>query len=178
MPTSLSRPTRLLVGVAAAAKELGISREALAQNVREGIVPNHGTAARAKIDIEEARAIREGTLQPERRGREFQSATPQLSQLQKMRMAVEATRVQKAKIQIAELEGRLVNRAEVEAAIFGAARDLRQALLALSARLAGDLAGLSEPTACRALLDRNVRATLDDFTAALRARNWQSNDAA
>lgn len=66
----------------------------------------------------------------------------------------------KLQLEIDKEEGRLIERAEVRAAVMTGSRMLRDALLGLPARLAGDLAGMTDAGEIRALLDRHIRDQL------------------
>ena len=66
----------------------------------------------------------------------------------------------KLQIEIDKEENRLVERTAVRAAVMDGSRMLRDALLGLPARLAGDLAGMTDAGEIRALLDRHIRDQL------------------
>lgn len=175
------------VSLREAARQLGVTHPTISRQIRGGIIPNHGTLQRPLVNVEEARQAREATLLPEKRDNwkarepvrpiEAASAPAEPSELQKARLATEQARGRKAQIELAQLEGRLLDRAEVHATVFGCARALRAALLALSGRIASDLASLTEPAAVRARLDAAHRALLDDFVTALRAEGVEEEAA-
>jgi hypothetical protein len=73
----------------------------------------------------------------------------------------EAAEAQIAKLRLAQMRGELIERAEVKRAAFAVLRTMRDQLLAVPARLAPLLAAEADPSACYALLDRELRQMLE-----------------
>lgn len=84
------------------------------------------------------------------------------------RTAREGYQAALARIQYEERTGQLVNRAEVHEVMMGAARQLRDVLLRLGDRIAGEVAGLSDPADCARVINREHRAALEALSEAFR----------
>ncbi len=74
-----------------------------------------------------------------------------------------------AELKLAELAGTLVQRAQVDRMLFGAARTMRDQMLALPPRLAATLAPMSDPKAIELRIADEVRVALRAFAQQLRA---------
>jgi len=90
---------------------------------------------------------------------------PGLVSAQTAHKALQAKRLE---LEIAKEEGRLVERVEVRSAVMTASRLLRDAMLGLPSRLAGDLAGMTDAVEIRDLLDRHIRDHLATLTESLK----------
>ncbi|MEO5811563.1 MAG: hypothetical protein ABIU96_04005 [Rhodanobacter sp.] len=82
-----------------------------------------------------------------------------------------ATRERMAKARLAELElaeksGNLVRRDEVEAAVFGLARQAQDALVSIADRLSTQLAAEADPSRVHALLSEEVTRVMQQIAAA------------
>lgn len=75
----------------------------------------------------------------------------------------ERHRARKLELQNAQLEGSLISRADVTDTVFRVLADLRVALMAVSVRLAPNLAGLSDQKAIARLIEDDLRQTLTAF---------------
>lgn len=73
------------------------------------------------------------------------------------------------RLQIARERSELVDRGEVDAAYMTAGRALRDAMLALPARVAQEVVGMTDVVAVRRVLDARVREALDALAGALEA---------
>lgn len=71
-----------------------------------------------------------------------------------------AARAAKAELELAEQRGQLVRAADVQSATFKVWRGVRDAIVAIPARLAAQLAGEPDAGRCGALLDQELRAAL------------------
>ena len=82
------------------------------------------------------------------------------------------------RLQIARERGELVERSEVDAAYMTAGRALRDAMLALPARVAQEVVGLTDVVEVRRVLDARVREALDALATALSADDTEDQAAA
>ena len=76
----------------------------------------------------------------------------------------EAALASMAELELAQMEGRLVDVSEVETALATKIRGVRDALLLLPDRLAAILAAESDPRKLRARMDEELRLVLDGLT--------------
>lgn len=74
-----------------------------------------------------------------------------------------------AELKLAELSKSLVQRAAVDRVLFGAARVMRDQMLALAPRLAATVAPLSDPKTIELKIADEVRVALRAFAQQLRA---------
>lgn len=89
----------------------------------------------------------------------------------------EAAEAEMAQMRLAEMAGQLVKRSEVDAAVFAAARALRDSMHNCSRRIAAEVAGL--PAAeCEVIIDREHRALLEDMAQVLAAQLGPAADPA
>jgi hypothetical protein len=51
-----------LVGVSEAARQIGVHKSTISRQVRDGIIPNHGTEMAPLVDVEEAKRARDRGL--------------------------------------------------------------------------------------------------------------------
>lgn len=79
---------------------------------------------------------------------------------EKSRARREAAEAQIAEMKEAEMRGRMLPRAEVEAAVFKISRALRDGLMNCSRRLAADVAPLTSAEECEEIIEREHRALL------------------
>ena len=165
-----------LTSVREAARALGVSHSTISRQVASGIIPNRGTAERPLIDVEEARAARAAHLYEGRQGshagrmvgddhvaEDGPEAPAQAPDYRRARTAGEIYRAKLAELDYFERVGKLIDQAEVSAALFTAARVLRDKLQALAGRLAGELATVSDPAVVRTTLDAAFRGLLEDL---------------
>ena len=92
-----------------------------------------------------------------------------LGTLLDFRTKTEASKALKARIEVDQLRGMVLERAQVEDTIFQAMRVTRDQLRVLPGKLAPQLAYLETPEACRALLEREIRTLLDDLSRRFRS---------
>ena len=165
------QPNKLLT-VAQYARHAGIHRSTVSRQVRAGVIPNHAPAGkRPLIDAAEADAARAAGLDHGKRrvrakaGAKAASARPADGDLPLAAPTFSDARTQREQAQagLAELNletraGRLVNRAAVEAAAFEAGKILRERILAVPVRLAGEIVTIVRDGAG----DREVAGLLGD----------------
>lgn len=82
------------------------------------------------------------------------------------------------RLQIARQRGELVSRAEVDEAYMTAGRAVRDAMLALPARVAQEIVGMTDPIAVKRVLDQRVREAMDALAAALEGDDEEVSAAA
>lgn len=80
-----------------------------------------------------------------------------------------------AEIKEAELKGRYVDKSAVDRATFEAARGLRDALTNCSRRMAAEVATLSTPGDCEAVIAKELRHLLETFVQQLSAKATNTN---
>jgi len=85
----------------------------------------------------------------------------------------EAAEASIAELKLAELSGSLVQRDSVDRMLFGAARTMRDQMLALAPRLAASLAPMSDPKAIELKIADEVRVALRAFAQQLRAGGFE-----
>jgi len=177
-----------LVGVRAAARELGLNASTISRNVKDGIIPNHGTEAEPLIDVDEARAARDFHLDPSKRGNAAglmlgegdedaggsgeigggetvsPGADPKLRQARTAREGYEAMM---ARLRYEQAAGLLIRRDEVERQLVDASRTVRDALQRLGAKLAPELAAISDPAEVQRLINEAHRSVLEGLANAL-----------
>lgn len=149
---SKGEPDKLLT-VAQYARHAGIHRSTVSRQVAAGVIPNNAAPGkRPMIDAAEADAARAAGLDHGKRrirrqaGAKSASASPNDGDLALAPPTFSDARTQREQAQagLAELNletraGRLVNRAAVEAAAFEAGKILRERILAVPVRLAGEI---------------------------------------
>jgi|SRR5262245_30824789 len=140
-----------VVGIREAARALNLSPSTLSRQVSDGKIPNRGTADAPKVSLAEVQKAREDNLDASQQ----RASQPSYAE---HRATLEATKAQKAALELAGMLGQTVARAEVEEAIATAARELRDALLRRWRTLAVELEGLSAR-------EIEARGTLSDETA-------------
>jgi hypothetical protein len=131
-----------VVGIREAATALEVAASTISRQVKNGIIPNRGSAFAPKVSISEARTARAERLDPaQRRPPQIQAAavTPGYNT---HRTAHEETKAKKAALELAQMQGDLVARAEVEDFLATVARQFRDKLLHRWRTLAVELEGL------------------------------------
>jgi hypothetical protein len=82
----------------------------------------------------------------------------------------EAAEAEIAEIKLAELAGKYLLKADVDAAVFEIARALRDGLTNCARRIAGDVAGLADAGQCEEVIEREHRALLESMAHAFEAQ--------
>ena len=72
-----------------------------------------------------------------------------------------------AEIKAAELAGKYVDKSVVERAVYEAARGLRDGMTSAARRLSAEVAALSAPGECEAVIAQEMRHLLDSFSRQL-----------
>ena len=90
----------------------------------------------------------------------------------------EAAEASLAEMKEAEMRGKLVDKAEVDAAIFEIARAMRDGLTNCAKRIAAEVLGLASADACEAVIEREHRALLQNMTHQIVARLGAPTEAA
>ncbi len=106
-------------------------------------------------------AIENGIAEPPA-GASAEPPRPGLTTAATAHKAIQARLLQ---LELDERTGRVIERAAVTNILHGAARELRDALLALPARLKGELASMTDPAEIQRTLDRHVRELLTGVQA-------------
>lgn len=82
----------------------------------------------------------------------------------------EAAEAEISEIKLAEMAGKYLLKADVDAAVFGIVRALRDGLTNCALRIAGDVAGLADAGACEAVIEREHRQLLESMSHAFGAQ--------
>jgi len=82
----------------------------------------------------------------------------------------EAAEAEIAEIKLAELAGKYLLKADVDAAVFGIVRALRDGMTNCALRIAGDVVGLADAGACEAVIEREHRQLLENLVHAFNAQ--------
>jgi hypothetical protein len=175
-----------LVGVSECARQLEVDKSTISRNVRDSIIPNHGTDEAPLVYVSEARRCREAFLDPSKRGNHAgrlagedapagdaggdAEQDPPASALRDAKTDLAESQAKLAKIQLEERQGLLGKRAEFEATGFDAGRTLRDGLLVMCDEVAPDLARLDRSDAVAEFLRAEVLKRLEQFAATFRAR--------
>jgi hypothetical protein len=75
----------------------------------------------------------------------------------------EAAEAQISRHKLAEMRGESVNKSEIEAAIFGISRAIRDGLTNCSSRIAADVAMLTTADTCKTVIDREHRTLMNNM---------------
>lgn len=124
-----------LVTVTGAAAELTLNKSTVSRQVRALGLPLYG----GKFSLSAYKAAREESLDP---GQQRAAATQSASTYQAHRTDLERTKAIKAGIELAQLQGSLLDRRAVEDFLATAAREMREAMTRRWRTLAAELAGL------------------------------------
>jgi hypothetical protein len=82
----------------------------------------------------------------------------------------EAAEAKMAEMKEAEMRGKYLVKAEVDAAIFEVARAMRDGLNNCARRIAADVAGMDQSAECEAVIDREHRALLENMSHRLSSK--------
>lgn len=155
----------------AAAEKLGLNKSTVSRQLRKfGL-----TRVDGKVDLPAYEAARARDLNPlmaratqdEEPEPEFRQPAPPAAPrgLQGAATAHKALQAKLLQMELDERQGKLVSRAAVNRRLFIASRMLRDVLLALPSRLAGELAAMSDAGEVRVRIDQEMRTALGNFAA-------------
>lgn len=187
-----------LVGVRAAARELGVNPSTISRQIKAGIIPNHGTDAAPAVNVAEARAARASHLDPSKRGNsagvllgdrgaagddlegdfgggENSASEPRSpgdggASYRSTKTAREGYLAMLAKLEFEKKSGAVISRAEVERALVDVTRTIRDALLRLGDRLAPDLVNVSDPAVIAKAINEAHRELLARLSGVLQQK--------
>ncbi len=166
-----------LINAGELANILGVSRQAVQKAQRTGRLSAIGgkfdptvakiqwetnrrrRPARPKEPAGEAAQVRNGGQSPSGEGSGYWVSKTR-------RETAEAS---KSELELAKMAGTLVLRAEIDRTLFGAARVMRDQMLALAPRLAATLAPISDPAVIERRIDAEIRVALAAFAQQVRA---------
>ena len=171
-----------LIGVTAAARELGCNHSTVSRYVKSNPELNHGSDKRPKVNLAELREHREETVNVAKSGSHAgrllgeesdQSDSDSGPGERKLtyshaKATREAIGAQNARIDLDEKLGRLVPRAEVEAIAYDAGQMLQGDLLELGQQLAERLVAMNDAREIAALIESEHRRVLAKLASALR----------
>jgi hypothetical protein len=186
-----------LVGVREAARQVGVSASTISRQIKAGIIPNRGSAEQPRVDLGEVRAARAQNLDPSKVGNaagmllgeasaaepleeddeDLEAEEPRAAggageaSYRAARTAREGFQAALAKLQYEEKAGLLVSRLEVERALVDASRQVRDALMRLGDKLAGELVGQTDPAAIARVINREHRQVLERLAEVLQQRS-------
>ena len=161
-----------LTTIAKWAESIGISRQQGYAAVKRCEIP----VTDGQVDTEYATILYERHTRPRANGkrptplekaslpqREREGATARVPSYDASRARQAAADASMAEMKEAEVRGKYLLKADVEAAIYQAARGLRDGLMNCSRRIGADVAVLSDADACEALITREHRALLESM---------------
>ena len=155
------------------AAALGVSGSAISQFRKKGMPTTSIEAAREWHESTRNRAQRKlGTAAPQHGattdgGETFDAARRRLM----------IATADKADIEAAELRDELLDKNEVDSAIFEIARAMRDGLTNCARRIAAEVSTLATADACEAVIEREHRALLDSMAHQIGARLGAGNQA-
>lgn len=174
------------------ARELGVSRQAVHDLVKRGILEKDSdglidvaAAKRALLenvrpsgktsislqDSEERIKLFEEEVKKEVRETKPEDSPSEGSEITSYHVAKtlrEAAEAQIARLKLAEMQGKYLIKEDFERHLFTAGRMLRDTLTNCSRRIGAEVAGTTNPDECETIIDREHRAALASFAQALR----------
>ena len=173
------------------ARELGVSRQAVHDLVKRGILQK---SADGKIDVEKAKLALLNTVRPSgKTAASLQDFTPaattnpaptttplappaptapdQNTEITSYHIAKtlrEAAEAQIARLKLAEMQGKFLVKDDFERHLFNAGRMLRDTLTNCARRIGAEVSGLATAEDCENVIDREHRAALASFAQQLR----------
>lgn len=160
------------ISIAEWAKSIGISRQQGYEAVKRCEIPvNDG-----KVDVAYATHLynngtrkRAGGKQGDGCGPLVGSGIGESSEYMAARARRESAEASIAEMKEAEMRGKYLVKADVDAAFFEVARALRDGLTNCAKRLAADVASLTTPDECEAVIEREHRALLENMCTRLKS---------
>lgn len=163
------------------ARELGVSRQAVHELVKRGILSKDKDGL---IDEEMAKIALMNRVRPSGKTAATLSAPDpapapgateppaaegsEITSYHVAKTLREAAEAQIARLKLAEMQGKYLDKADFERHLFTAGRMLRDTLTNCSRRIGAEVAGTTNPDECEAIIDREHRAALASFAQALR----------
>lgn len=156
--------------VAEWAKTLGISRQqGYAAVTRCGIVVTDG-----KLDSEYATILYHRNTRQRANSKVQDAGVPtaigDAGDYQAARARREAAEASIAEMKEAEMRGKYLVKTDVDGAVFEIARYLRDGLTNCARRIAADVAGMSDPSDCEAVIDKEHRILMESMAQRLKAK--------
>ena len=167
------------------ARELGVSRQAVHELVKRGILEKDSDGL---IDVAAAKHALMNKVRPS--GKTAATLTPpdgvtptpekttpeqaapsegsEITSYHVAKTLREAAEAQIARLKLAEMQGKYLIKEDFERHLFTAGRMLRDTLTNCSRRIGAEVAGSTNPDECEAIIDREHRAALASFAQALR----------
>lgn len=159
------------------ARDLGVSRQAVHDLVKRSILSKDKDGL---IDVEMAKIALLNRVRPSGKTTTNLSETPaaesappppptdtdEKSEITSYHVAKtlrEAAEAQIARHKLAEMQGKVVNKSDMDSGIFEIARAIRDGLTNCARRIAADVAGLDTAPACEAVIDREHRALMENM---------------
>jgi hypothetical protein len=150
------------------ARTLGVSRQAIHDLVKRGILSKDKDDL---IDVEMAKIALANRVRPSSKtaaalqgpatsGAPAPAADGEMTSFHVAKTLREASEAGISRIKLAEMQGKVVQRAEVDAAVFEISRALRDGLTNTARRIAAEVASLSNTDDCEAVIEREHRALL------------------
>ena len=154
-----------LVTQAEYARHRGVSPMAVSKAVKSKRI----TLIDGLIDIEVADIQWERKTNPDQAARANSARgsidqTGETSEYWQIRIRREKAEALKIELQLAEMSGKLVDREKVEAAAYQVGRLLRDMVLAVPGKLAGELAVMSDPLLVEARMREELRKILSEIS--------------
>ena len=162
------------VSLAAYARHRGVSKTAVQKAVREGRLKDSFTkvGVRYQFDVEAADREWDGSTDYLRHptlqlvgSTNVDDALSALGNpdLNKVRILKEFALAEEARLRVKEKEGQLVSATEAERLRFGQARQVRDAFSAFPARVAAEVAALTDKKQVEILIERAIHEALEDL---------------
>lgn len=166
-----------LTTIAKWAEQIGISRQQGYEAVKRCGIP----VTDGKVDIAYATHLYQQKTRSRVNGKRDQNAGSPAAPgdansagaaqaYQDSRARREAAEASIAEMKQAEMEGLYLLKADVDAAVFEAARALRDGMTNCARRIAGDVVGASNAEACEAIIDREHRVLLESLAQTFREK--------
>jgi len=161
------------------ARQLGVSRQAVHELVKRGVLSKdkdglidfelakHALMNRVRPSGKTAASLQEPATPPTTQTPDA-STEPEITSYHVAKTLREAAEAQIARLKLAEMQGKYLDKADFERHLFTAGRMLRDTLTNCSRRIGAEVAGSTNPDECEAIIDREHRAALASFAQALR----------
>jgi len=148
----------------AIAAALGISCPAVSQFRKKGMPTTSIEAARAWHEGTRNRAQRKhGTTTPPPPEQPPQGVTGDVESFDSARRRLMVSQADRADLEAGELRGSLLQKNEVDSAVFEIARTMRDGLTNCARRIAAEVSTLTTADACETVIEREHRALLENM---------------